>query len=146
MIRKTRNDKKDTICKHCGHKCSTPQKLQDIQEPIQEPIQTSQIIAQKSDKKNRDYISQEKDENKCSKTENLNDCITLCHDLKQYDPEAVRLPTKDKLKDRLKAGPEPKMQQELSMAVKRRAIAVHWQKFLNLIQIMEGYMKNGSAI
>jgi hypothetical protein len=29
MVRKTRNDKKDTICKRCGHECSTPQKLRE---------------------------------------------------------------------------------------------------------------------
>ena len=58
MVRKTRSDKKDTICKHCGHECSTPQKLREhlkqknlckplqkqkevasIQTPIQVPIQ-----------------------------------------------------------------------------------------------------------
>ncbi|CAB4414109.1 unnamed protein product [Rhizophagus irregularis] len=59
MVRKTRSDKKDTICKRCGHKCSTSQKLREhlkrknsckplrkqkkvaytIQTPIQVPIQ-----------------------------------------------------------------------------------------------------------
>jgi hypothetical protein len=58
MVRKTRSDKKDTICKRCGHECSTPQKLREhlkrknpckplqkqkevasIQMPIQVPIQ-----------------------------------------------------------------------------------------------------------
>src|SRR3954451_11791323 len=29
MIRKTRSDKKDTICKRCGHECPTPQKLRE---------------------------------------------------------------------------------------------------------------------
>ncbi|PKB98850.1 hypothetical protein RhiirA5_430705 [Rhizophagus irregularis] len=29
MVRKTRSDKKDTICKRCGHECSTPQKLHE---------------------------------------------------------------------------------------------------------------------
>ncbi|CAG8820784.1 16874_t:CDS:1, partial [Dentiscutata erythropus] len=56
--RKTRSDKKDTICKRCGHECSTLQKLREhlkrknpykllqeqkniasIQIPIKEPIQ-----------------------------------------------------------------------------------------------------------
>src|SRR5581483_3004476 len=73
MVRKTRSDKKDTICKRCGYKCSTPQKLHEhlkrknpckplqkqkevafIQVPIQVPIQkatqqaiqTSEIKAQ----------------------------------------------------------------------------------------------------
>ncbi|RGB23383.1 hypothetical protein C1646_774568 [Rhizophagus diaphanus] len=41
MVRKTRSDKKDTICKRCGHECSTPQKL-----PIQQAIQASEIKAQ----------------------------------------------------------------------------------------------------
>ena len=58
MVRKTRSDKKDTICNRCGHECSTPQKLREhlkrknpckllqkqkevasIQTPIQVPIQ-----------------------------------------------------------------------------------------------------------
>ncbi|GES72575.1 hypothetical protein GLOIN_2v1477922 [Rhizophagus clarus] len=73
MVRKTRSDKKDTICKRCGHECSTPQKLREhhkrknpckplqkqkkvasIQTPIQMPnqkaiqqdIQASKIKAQ----------------------------------------------------------------------------------------------------
>ena len=73
MVRKTRSDKKDTICKRCGHECSTPQKLREhlkrknpykplqkqkevasIQTPIQMPnqkanqqiIQASEIKAQ----------------------------------------------------------------------------------------------------
>ena len=73
MVRKTRSDKKDTICKRCGHECSTSQKLREhikrknsckplqkqkevasIQAPIQVPIQkatqqsiqTSEIKAQ----------------------------------------------------------------------------------------------------
>ena len=29
MVRKTRSDKKDTICKRCGHECSTSQKLRE---------------------------------------------------------------------------------------------------------------------
>ena len=29
MVRKTRSNKKDTICKRCGHECSTPQKLRE---------------------------------------------------------------------------------------------------------------------
>ena len=29
MVRKTRTDKKDTICERCGHECSTPQKLRE---------------------------------------------------------------------------------------------------------------------
>src|SRR3954464_14349562 len=73
MVRKSRSDKKDTICKRCGHECSTPQKLREhlkrknlckplqkqkevasIQAPIQvsiqkvtqQAIQTSEIKAQ----------------------------------------------------------------------------------------------------
>ncbi|CAI2171320.1 11435_t:CDS:2, partial [Funneliformis geosporum] len=54
MNKKTRSDKKDTICKRCGQKCSTPQKLREHlkrknpcrsqtnnQQAIQETIQTS---------------------------------------------------------------------------------------------------------
>ncbi|RIB11454.1 hypothetical protein C2G38_2203378 [Gigaspora rosea] len=64
MVRKTRSNKKDTICKCCSHKCSTPQKLcehlkrknlckplQDqkypkadsstIQEPVQKVVKTT---------------------------------------------------------------------------------------------------------
>ncbi|EXX53552.1 uncharacterized protein OCT59_015391 [Rhizophagus irregularis] len=58
MVRKTRSNKKDTICEHCGHEYSMPQKLCEhfkqknpckllqkqkevayIQTPIQVPIQ-----------------------------------------------------------------------------------------------------------
>src|SRR6266496_6334344 len=55
MVRKSRSDKKNTICKRCGHECSTPQKLRehlkrknlckplqnqrDITSSIQEPVQ-----------------------------------------------------------------------------------------------------------
>src|SRR4051794_20014828 len=64
MVRKTRTDKKDTICKCCGHECSTPQKLREhlkrknpckplqkqkevasIQMPIQVPIQKANLQA-----------------------------------------------------------------------------------------------------
>ena len=30
---------------------------------------------------------------------NLDECQTLCHDLKQYDPDAVRLPTLKELEE-----------------------------------------------
>ncbi|CAB4421288.1 unnamed protein product [Rhizophagus irregularis] len=67
MVRKTRSDKKDTICKRCSHECSTSQKLCEhlkrknpckllqkevasiqtpIQMPIQKAIQASEIKAQ----------------------------------------------------------------------------------------------------
>ncbi|GES87747.1 hypothetical protein GLOIN_2v1473973 [Rhizophagus clarus] len=29
IVRKTRSDKKDTICKRCDHECLTPQKLHE---------------------------------------------------------------------------------------------------------------------
>jgi len=29
MVRKSRSDKKNTICKRCGRECSTPQKLRE---------------------------------------------------------------------------------------------------------------------
>ncbi|CAG8528723.1 2855_t:CDS:1, partial [Cetraspora pellucida] len=41
---------------------------------------------------------------------NLNDCLTFCYDLKQYNLEAVRLLTKEKLEDRPEAGLELRMQ------------------------------------
>ncbi|CAG8836222.1 30840_t:CDS:2, partial [Racocetra persica] len=62
------------ICKHCGHECSTPQKLREHlkqknpckplqeanQQPIEEDIQKPvQVTIQKPIQKNRDYISQE---------------------------------------------------------------------------------------
>ncbi|CAG8754937.1 22847_t:CDS:1, partial [Racocetra persica] len=47
---------------------------------------------------------------KCSKTKNLDDYITLYHNLEQYDLEAVRSLTKDELKDKLKVDPGSKMQ------------------------------------
>ncbi|CAG8819731.1 8916_t:CDS:1, partial [Racocetra persica] len=79
----------------------------------------------------------------CLKTKNLDDCITLCYDLKQYDPEVVRPPTKEELKEehekrklekikKRQERPEKDLefreQEELGMAVKRRAIAVHRAK------------------
>ncbi|CAG8845070.1 29526_t:CDS:1, partial [Racocetra persica] len=125
---------------------------------IQEPIQ-----------KNRDYISQKEADKwvnpnaqkpgehfriwetrlqkrwkklglgKCLKTKNLDDCMTLCHDLEQYDPEVVRPSTKEELEKRkleeikkrqkrLEKDLEFREQEELGMAVKRRAIAVHRAK------------------
>ncbi|CAB4418401.1 unnamed protein product [Rhizophagus irregularis] len=67
MVRKTKSDKKDTICKRCGHKCLTPQKLREhlkrknpckslqkqkevasIQTPIQVPIQKANQQAESS--------------------------------------------------------------------------------------------------
>ncbi|CAG8608065.1 8810_t:CDS:1, partial [Ambispora gerdemannii] len=64
MVRKTRSDKKNTICKRCGHECSTLQKLREhlkrknlckplqkqkevasIQTPIQVPIQKANLQA-----------------------------------------------------------------------------------------------------
>jgi len=29
IVRKIRSNKKDTICKYCGHECLTPQKLRE---------------------------------------------------------------------------------------------------------------------
>ncbi|CAG8817303.1 20069_t:CDS:2, partial [Cetraspora pellucida] len=126
IIRKTRSDKKVRICKHCGSECSTSQKLcehlkqknlckllqeanqqlikEDIQNPVQVAIQEPKELSL----------------GKCLKTENLDDCITLCHDLEQYDPE--------KRQERLKKDLEFREQEELGMAVKRKAIAVHHAK------------------
>src|ERR1700722_12860545 len=76
MVRKSRSDKKDTICKRCGHECSTPQKLREhlkrknpckplqnqrnitssIQEPIQIPI-SSKIPNKGSQDKKKDVIA-----------------------------------------------------------------------------------------
>ena len=75
MVRKSRSDKKDTICKRCGHECSTPQKLREhlkrknpckplqnqrditssIQEPIQIPI--SSKIPNKGSQDKKDVIA-----------------------------------------------------------------------------------------
>ncbi|CAG8561082.1 34257_t:CDS:2, partial [Racocetra persica] len=97
----------------------------------------------------------------CDRPEDLNQCMLLCHDLEQYNPEAVRLLTKKKLEN----SPESKTQairksnkskslinkeferlgeikeeqekpekdlefreQEIGIAVKRRAIAIHHAK------------------
>ncbi|CAG8730885.1 6976_t:CDS:1, partial [Racocetra fulgida] len=46
----------------------------------------------------------------CDRPEDLNQCMLLCHDLEQYDPEAVRPPTKEELEDRPEAGPESRTQ------------------------------------
>ncbi|CAG8841767.1 16499_t:CDS:2, partial [Racocetra persica] len=110
---KTRSDKKVRICKRCSSECSTPQKLrehlkrknlckplqEDKQQPIQKDIQKLvQVAIQEPVQKNRDYISQEEADKwvnpnaqkpgECLKTKNLDDCLTLCHDLEQYDLEA----------------------------------------------------------
>ncbi|CAG8841732.1 14712_t:CDS:1, partial [Racocetra persica] len=93
---------------------------------IQKPVQ---VAIQKLVQKNRDYISQEETDkwvnpnaqkpgehfrtwgtqlqkrwkelglDECLKTEDLDGCMTLCHDLEQYDPEAVRPLTKEELKE-----------------------------------------------
>ena len=63
MVRKTRSNKKDTICKRCGHECSTPQKLREhlkrknpcrpkTDTPIQAPIQVNQQSVQEA---NQEY-------------------------------------------------------------------------------------------
>ncbi|CAG8850025.1 33_t:CDS:2, partial [Racocetra persica] len=61
---------------------------QPIEEDIQKPVQ---VVIQKPIQKNRDYISQEETDKWVSpnvrKPENSDDCMTLCHDLKQYDLE-----------------------------------------------------------
>ncbi|CAG8501391.1 13842_t:CDS:2, partial [Cetraspora pellucida] len=73
----------------------------------------------------------------CLKTNNLDDYMTLCYDFEQYNPEAVRLLTKEKLEEeykktklekikkkqeRLKKNLEFKEQEEMKMIVKRKAI------------------------
>ena len=47
MVRKTRSDKKDTICKRCGHECSTPQKLREHlkRKNLCKPLQDKKDIA-----------------------------------------------------------------------------------------------------
>ncbi|EXX67764.1 uncharacterized protein OCT59_022871 [Rhizophagus irregularis] len=250
MVRKTRSDKKDTICKRCSHECSTPQKLCEhlkrknpykplqkqkevafIQMPIQVPIQktnqqaiqASKIKAQikssnvnmsnkekshviiptlvpelESEKKapilGIDYITEEEAKNWINPNnqkskehyrfwrarllrrgkelglgdhdmpENLHECQTLCHDLEQHDPEAVRLPTLKELESEGDTGPknlinkefkrleeikghkksekdlEFKEQEELGTAVKRRVIVVHHAN------VLKSYPDNGSDI
>ncbi|CAG8486893.1 1094_t:CDS:2, partial [Racocetra fulgida] len=99
----------------------------------------------------------------CNRPEDLNQCMLLCHDLEQYDPEAVRSLTKEKLenspgsrtqaikksnksKREIKKGqekPEKDLEfreQEIDMAVKRRAIAVHCAK------VPKSHPDNGSNI
>ncbi|CAG8828843.1 7281_t:CDS:2, partial [Racocetra persica] len=69
---------------------------------------------------------------KCLKTENLDDYMTLCHDLEQYDPE--------KRQERPKKDLEFREQEELGMVVKTRAIAVHRAK------VPKSHPDNGSDI
>ncbi|CAG8495498.1 17766_t:CDS:2 [Cetraspora pellucida] len=117
---------------------------QSIQEDIQEAIQVAiqepvQKAIQKPVKKNRDYIIQKADKrnignmttkrwkelglnNNCLKTNNLDDCITLCYDLEQYNPKEFR------------------EQEKLEIAVKKRAIAVHYAK------VSKSYSDNRSDI
>ncbi|CAB4405240.1 unnamed protein product [Rhizophagus irregularis] len=181
MVRKTRSDKKDTICKRCGHECSTPQKLCEhlkrknpckslqkqkevafIQTPIQMPIQIkAQVESSSINISNKEkphviiptlvpelesekkapilgvnYITEKKAKNWINPNdrkfkkyyrswearllkrwkelglgdhdmpENLHECQTLCHDLKQHDPEAVHLPTLKELESEGDTGPK----------------------------------------
>ncbi|CAG8485641.1 7252_t:CDS:2 [Racocetra persica] len=97
---------------------------------------TPKINDQKRNEKNRYLIKD------CDRPEDLNQCMLLCYDLEQYDPEAVRLLTKKKLEDSLEAssgsktqtlkkeGLEFRKQEVLEIAVKRKAIAVHCAKVL----------------
>ncbi|CAG8816581.1 14581_t:CDS:2, partial [Racocetra persica] len=132
---KTKSDKKVRICKCCGSEYSIPQKLREhlkrknlckpLQEANQQPIEEN---IQKP-------VQKELGLGGCLKTENLDDCITLCYDLEQYDPEVVRPPTKEELKEEIKKRQERpekdlefREQEELRMAVKRSAIAIHHAK------------------
>ena len=47
MVRKSRSDKKNTTCKRCGHKCSTPQKLREHlkRKNLCKPLQDKKDIA-----------------------------------------------------------------------------------------------------
>ncbi|RGB26006.1 hypothetical protein C1646_770992 [Rhizophagus diaphanus] len=121
MVRKTRSDKKDTICKCCGHECSISQKLckhlkrknlcrPKTDTPIQAPIQVIQEVNQQSvQEPDKHYKLWEARLHKrwvqdlglgdCKRPENLNDCKLLCHDLDQYDPKAHRLSTKKELEE-----------------------------------------------
>ncbi len=81
-------------------------------------------------------------------------CQTLCHDLKQYDEEASRPPTKEEyekyqMKEFRHLGEitneqekdlEFREQEELGMALRRRAIAVHHAK------VPKSHPDNGSDI
>ncbi|CAG8832658.1 13154_t:CDS:2, partial [Racocetra persica] len=112
------------ICKRCSRECSTLQKLcehlkrknlcKPLQEANQQPIKKDiqkpvQVAIQEPIQKNRDYISQKEADKwvspnarkpgKYLKTKNLDDYMTLCHDLEQYNPEVVRPPTKEELKE-----------------------------------------------
>ena len=96
--------------------------------------------------------------------ENLHQCHTLCHDLELYDPDAVRPLTLKELEskgdpehknlinkeferlreikgyERLEKDLEFREQEELGIAVKRKAIAVHRAK------VSKSYPDNGSDI
>ncbi|CAB4375949.1 unnamed protein product [Rhizophagus irregularis] len=186
MVRKTRSDKKNTTCDHCGRTLANPNKLRehlkrknlcklrtDNQEAIQDSNQTtiiqstrpaSEVIPipsvlpkNEENRRNqrekqapipilgRDYITNEEAEKwvnpnarkprehlrtwgkrlvkrweelglgECNKVENLDDCLTLCHDLEQYDEDAVRPLTKEELEkyekmSEPKAGSGPRTQ------------------------------------
>ena len=47
MVRKTRSDKKSTICKRCSHECSTPQKLREHlkRKNLYKPLQKQKEVA-----------------------------------------------------------------------------------------------------
>ncbi|CAG8466574.1 34971_t:CDS:2, partial [Racocetra persica] len=197
MVRKTRSDKKDTICKRCGYKCSIPQKLLSIQEINQDnnqekvQVQTPVVHAQKRDRQreklqavnqipvykpelqreaptthDRDYNGNEVTGEERILPTTLKDCQLLYHDLLQANNEAfekvqidseagpglasqanrekanneefrhLRKITEEKQKRNL----EFRKQEELGMALKRRAIAVHRAK------VPKSYSDNSSNI
>jgi hypothetical protein len=64
MVRKTRTDKKDTICECCGHECSTHQKLREHlkrKNPCK-PLQKQKEIASITDEQERDLEFREQEE------------------------------------------------------------------------------------
>ncbi|CAG8637824.1 30060_t:CDS:2 [Gigaspora margarita] len=165
IVRKIRSNKKNTTCDHCERTLANPNKFSPEVLPISPVLSNNEENRYDQREKQvlipifgRDYIT-----NKEAKS-----CQTFFYDLEQYNKDAVRPPTKEKL-DKYKkmskpeAGPKPKTQffrkdnktknlinekfshlgeitdeqkrelkfreqEELGIALKRRAIAVHCAK------------------
>ncbi|RGB38990.1 hypothetical protein C1646_755089 [Rhizophagus diaphanus] len=124
MVRKTRSNKKDIICKRCDHEYSTLQKFHEHLKrknpcnPLQKQKEAESSNINRSNKEKPHVVIPipvpEKEAPKeldlgvePFEANDLDGYLTLFHDLELNDPEAVRLPTLKELKKYKKIS-EPK--------------------------------------
>ncbi|CAG8530494.1 8341_t:CDS:2 [Scutellospora calospora] len=169
MVRKTRSDKKDTICKHCSHECSISQKL-----PQRKPYMVIPILVLELEPEKEALVLG----NEPLEVNDLDSCKTLFYDLEQYNSNAVCPLTLKELEEyekkeiknnkssyseashqsknlinkefeylgeikeyeKSEKDLEFREQEELETTVKRRAIAIHHAK------VLKSYPDNGSDI